>query len=143
MSGNVQAWIVDLDGTLALRTDRHWFDWHRVGEDLPNEPVVAVVRALITCGYQMIYMSGRKEQCRYQTTEWLSVNVSGTALAAPLFMRADGDNRPDEIVKRELFEKHIAGQFDVTGVIDDRSKVVSMWRNELGLTCFAVAEGNF
>ena len=28
-------------------------------------------------------------------------------------------------------------------VMDDRDQVVSMWRNELGLTCFQVAEGDF
>jgi hypothetical protein len=60
----------------------------------------------------------------------------------PLFMRGDDDYRPDEIVKRELYEENVLGNYDVVGVIDDRSKVVKMWR-ELGLTCLQVAEGAF
>ena len=61
----------------------------------------------------------------------------------PLLMRKDGDNRPDQIVKRELYERHVVGLYEVEGVLDDRAKVVRMWRDELGLTCLQVADGNF
>lgn len=60
-----------------------------------------------------------------------------------LFMRATGDNRRDDIVKRELFDAHIRDHFNVRYVLDDRDRVVKMWRNELGLTVLQVAEGNF
>ena len=32
---------------------------------------------------------------------------------------------------------------EVEGVLDDRDRVVKMWREELGLTCLPVAPGNF
>lgn len=57
-------------------------------------------------------------------------------------MRPAGDYRPDQIVKRELYEAHIAGQYDVLFCVDDRNSVVAMWR-ELGLTCLQCAEGDF
>lgn len=135
-------WIADLDGTLALRTDRHWFDWSRVGEDLPNEPVVAVVSALIAAGHEIRYMSGRKEQCREATVSWLRRYVDPFVSPAHLFMRADDDNRPDEIVKRELFEVNFSG-VQIDAVIDDRAKVVRMWRDELGLPVLQCADGDF
>ena len=145
------AWIVDIDGTLALRTERGPFDWKRVGEDLPHAPVVTVVRALMTRS-PLVFMSGRMEQCRDLTRAWLHASVceadgdTGRALCTcdyPLHMRADGDMRPDQVVKRELYEKHVQGVYEVEGVIDDRDRVVRMWRDELGLTVLQCADGNF
>jgi hypothetical protein len=46
-------------------------------------------------------------------------------------MRPEGDTRPDEVVKRELYKEHIKGKYNVIAVFDDRAKVCRMW-NELG-----------
>lgn len=151
----MKTWIVDIDGTLALMGDRDPYDWTRVGEDLPNEPVIRVVKALLL-NDDLVFMSGRMEKCRKQTELWLDANVTGHFWGKdrmgclvgmsgrfPLFMRGDDDYRPDEVVKKQLFDEHINGRFDVAGVIDDRDKVVRMWREELGLTCFQVADGEF
>jgi hypothetical protein len=135
----VKTWLVDIDGTLALRGARGPFDWHRVGEDAPNEPVLDVVRALARNGHQIIFISGRKEQCRRETVAWLRLHGLD---ATRLYLRADSDNRPDQVLKREIYDKHILGRHDVAGVIDDRDRVVRVWRS-LGLTCLQVAEGKF
>jgi hypothetical protein len=140
-----EVFIVDLDGTVALRDEtqpgvRKFYHWHRVGEDLPNRPVISVVQALARAGHRIIYMSGRSEPARAGTSVWIAehIGVPGEAL----LMRATGDDRPDELVKRELYERHVAPPYSVTAVIDDRMKVVRMWR-ELGLTVMQVAEGDF
>ena len=61
-------------------------------------------------------------------------------------MRITGDGRNDTIVKKELYEENIKGNYEILFVLDDRNSekypVVGMWR-ELGLTCFQVADGNF
>jgi hypothetical protein len=134
-------WLVDIDGTLALRGDRGPFDWDRVGEDLPNPPVVAIVQALLRDEHRIAYVSGRKERCRRQTETWLCANVGFWDDCEGLWMRGNGDNRSDVIVKREIYRKHFA-HLDVFGVIDDRAQVVAMWRS-LGLTVVQAAEGNF
>jgi hypothetical protein len=135
------AWLVDIDGTLALMRagGRGPFDWHRVGEDLPNPAVIELARALAFAGYYIVLMSGRDEACRDATARWLRVHdVPHTAL----FMRPQGDMRKDVVVKAELFDKHVRGVWDVRGVIEDRTQVVTMWR-AMGLTVAQVAEGNF
>lgn len=135
--------IVDIDGTLALRGDRTPYDWDRVGEDLPNEPIVDLVRALDNhLDPTIIYVSGRSDVCRAETMAWLEKTVCYVGVNEPLFMREHGDNRPDYVVKREIFDKHIRGLYDVKYVIDDRETVVAMWRS-LGLTVLQVAEGKF
>lgn len=139
------AWIVDIDGTLALRGDRSPYDWSKVGLDAPNKPVITVARALAARS-SLIFMSGRMEQCREQTRLWLHTFLCGSIIcmcSAPLMMRKDGDNRPDQIVKRELYERHVQGIYEVEGVLDDRDRVVKMWREDLGLTCLQVAPGAF
>jgi len=135
-------WLCDLDGTLAIMNGRGPFEWGRVDEDLPNIPVFAVVRALLRDAHEIMFISGRMEQCRVSTEDWLTGNLEVPYARFRLLMRKDDDFRPDEIVKRELYENEIAPHYDVQGIFDDRDKVVKMWRS-LGLTCFQVADGNF
>ena len=47
----------------------------------------------------------------------------------------------DEILKKDMLDKHVDIN-DVFLVVDDRNKVVDMWRS-LGLTVFQVADGDF
>lgn len=54
-----------------------------------------------------------------------------------LFMR-----EADYIVKAELFDKYVRHNYNVIGVLDDRTQVVNMWRS-MGLTCLQVAPGDF
>jgi hypothetical protein len=142
--GKPRAWIVDIDGTLAIKGDRGPFDWNRVGEDAPNTPVVAVVRALLNDGHRVLYVSGRMEQCREATIVWLQHYVPRlhAGLSRELHMRPDDDYRPDEIFKREVYEREIKPRYEIAAVVDDRRKVVAMWRS-LGLTVLDVADGNF
>lgn len=135
------AWMVDVDGTLALRGGRSPYDWRSVGDDLPNSPVVTTVQALAAHSEisAIIVISGRHEQARQLTLSWLDRH---SIPHDELFMRADGDFRPDEVVKQELFEEMVEPYYRVLGVLDDRDRVVKMWRR-LGLVCFQVAEGSF
>ena len=57
-------------------------------------------------------------------------------------MRQTGDHRRDSIVKLEIFDAHIRDVYDIVAVFDDRAHVVAAWRS-IGLTVFAVAEGDF
>lgn len=138
--------IFDMDGTLAVRDEtdpnvRHFSHWDRVGEDLPNPPVVELAQLVAESKrYRLIIMSGRDEVCRWQTEMWLA--AQGVTFDE-LHMRPHKDNRPDTVVKRELFEAHVAGRYEVAWVADDRASVVRMWREELGLTVFQCAEGDF
>jgi hypothetical protein len=155
--------IVDIDGTVALMGKgqegrRGPYDWDRVGEDDPNEPVIELLW-LIRCGrswlnhspfsrlaFTIIFVSGRKEQCRQQTWAWLRKNGVVPDLEVTegyqLLMRGDNDNRPDHELKLEILEQQILPRYDVMFVIDDRDAVVKMWRAQ-GLTCLQVAEGGF
>jgi len=132
--------IVDIDGTVAVRGDRSPYDESRVGWDAPNKPVIAVVEALHAAGHAIVFVTGRTSRCRTDTRKWLEAHVP--VPQELLLMRRVGDQRPDQTVKRELYARSIRPRYRVLCVLDDRDRVVEMWRG-LGLTVFQVAEGNF
>jgi hypothetical protein len=132
--------LVDMDGTLAIITDRNPYSHHGVLKDKPNAPVIEVARALAAAGYALVVVSGRSELARQDTEAWL-VRHLGVPFDGP-FMRAEGDDRKDAIIKKELYKTRIEPFYQVLCVLDDRDQVVRMWR-ALGLTCLQVAPGNF
>ena len=133
------AWLVDIDGTLALNlAGRSPYDLERVHEDAPNDAVIDVAQALAEVGHAVVFCSGREDSSRALTEAWLLEHVGWSA---PLFMRAADDKRRDSIVKRELLDE-IGQLYAVRGVLDDRNQVVEMWR-AAGLTCLQVADGDF
>jgi predicted kinase len=135
--------IVDIDGTMALMGDRSPYDWKAVSQDMPNKPVVDLVRHLLIPGTVIIFLSGRDGSCREETLQWLRSHLPrGYDNRWRLFMRETGDNRRDDIVKREIFDREIRDQYHVKFVLDDRNQVVRMWR-ALGLPVFQVADGDF
>lgn len=140
--GLPSAVICDIDGTLALNVERSIYDYSKVSTDVPNEPIVALVKMLAT-QHELVFTSGREDVCEADTRAWLAKYVVDTDLdQIKLFMRPADDKRRDAIVKREIFDAHIRGQYRVAYVVDDRNQVVEMWR-QIGLTVLQVADGDF
>jgi predicted kinase len=135
-----EAWICDLDGTLAIKGDRDIYDGSKVYLDTVNQPVAEMLYAMHEyMESTIIYLSGRDEKYRAVTEQWLHAKCLPRG---PLFMRPEGDRRDDAVVKNELFEKHVGPHYNVIGVFDDRRRVVEMWRAK-GLFCAQVDWGEF
>lgn len=139
--------ISDIDGTLAHMTTRLRFGdkapyaWKYVGEDEVDPAVAFMVDALFeTERTDLVIFSGRDSVCRAETEDWLERN--DIAYKA-LYMRPENDNRPDTVIKREMYEEHIKGKYNVLAIIDDRPTVCRMWRDELGLKVFQVGDPHF
>lgn len=132
--------IVDIDGTLAHMNGRSPYDGTRYLEDHFDHTIALLSQSYAQLhGRKLILLSGRNETGRGDTVRWLFKH--GFQYDA-LYMRAADDNRNDAIVKDELFEQHIAGRYNVDFILDDRDRVVKMWR-EKGLKVLQVADGNF
>jgi hypothetical protein len=142
--GKPKAIICDIDGTIALRQalGRGPYDMTRVSEDLLNLPVALIVRAMYSVGYTIVFSSGRDESARYATHQWLEEEVG--IMHFDLLMRDIGDVRDDATIKKEMLDS-VRALYDVAFALDDRNRVVDMWRAE-GVPCFQVCsreEGNF
>lgn len=135
-------YFVDLDGTMADSSHRNPYTHKGVLDDTPIWPVLTTVLLLRDAGAHIIFVTGRKDDGRKVTQEWLQ-NLGFNF--EPLFMRKVGDNRSDEIVKAEILveiERTYPHLMPVTAVFDDRKRVVKMWRDK-GLMVFHVAEGDY
>jgi len=133
--------IVDIDGTLAHITEggRSPYDGHRVGEDILDTTIADIVSEYYALGYRILVTTGRDEKHREVTAKWLKDNY---VRHHELIMRPLDDTRNDAIIKDELYEQHIAGKYNVAFVLDDRNRVVDMWRAK-GLKTLQVQPGDF
>ena len=145
------AFIFDIDGTIADCSHRlkhiqndtpDWDTFYSLCvNDKPIDNVCHLLR-MIPSDVDIIFITGRSEKWCNHTESWIGRYVFGTIRNRALFMRADGDHRPDYVIKKEIWEKHIKDKYNVLGVFEDRDQVVKMWR-ELGLTCYQVADGSY
>lgn len=139
--------IFDIDGTLADVSERIKHlkkkpkDWNAFFADMAQDKtihsMVRLCNVLYASGMHIVLCSGRSEEHRPETVEWLAkhgVNYH------ELLLRRDGDRRSDVVVKREILTG--LDKDKILFVVEDRSRVVQMWRSE-GLVCLQCAPGDF
>lgn len=132
--------IFDIDGTLAhVNGKRGHFDWDNVDRDVVDERVRETLKIHRKAGYKIIIVTGRDGSCEELTKMWLAENDIHFDY---FYIRPAGNFDKDTVIKKGIFDNHIAGKFNVLGVYDDRNQVVSMWR-EIGLKCFQVIKGDY
>jgi phosphoglycolate phosphatase-like HAD superfamily hydrolase len=155
-----RAYIFDLDGTLFDTTHRqHLIDGTVTPKDWPaffeachlDPPIPHMINlAYAVCNdVDIVFLTGRSADVRQKTLDALN-KAFGSAHGTPadwiknedLYMRASGDHRADTIVKSELLDQVIADGLTPVMCFEDRSSVVSMWR-ERGIPCCQVAPGDF
>ena len=110
-----------------------------VKDDKPIEHMIVLSRVLWRNGNAIVIVSGRSDECRDETIQWLHDHI---VWYHKLYMRKAGDYRPDDIVKLELLEQIKADGFAPVMAFDDRDRVVAMWRQQ-GIPCAQVADGAF
>lgn len=131
--------ICDIDGTLAHATHRDIYDdGAAVLSDTPDTAVLAILNAMISRGTRVYIVSGRRSENRANTMEWLE--TIGMNDYMELYMRGEGDRRPDTAVKHDILYYRIMPREDFKHplfVIDDRPRLCRFWRSE-GIKTFQV-----
>ena len=146
--------IFDLDGTLALIDKRREvstkpngrLDWGKffnstnIKLDEPNLPVIKMAQLFSEQGFNIVILSGRSNKTETATRSWLSKNK--VPFNKLIMRNSETDHfTPDWVLKKNMLDENLDIN-DVFLVVDDRDRVVKLWRS-LGLTTFQVAEGNF
>ncbi|AVA21298.1 HAD-like domain-containing protein [Rhizobium sp. NXC24] len=142
--------VFDLDGTLAdisarrihLEGDRpDWTSFNgEMWSDVPNHAIVELYKVLWQSDqFNVILTSGRNERHRQFTENWLFWN---NIPFGKIYMRPDGDNRADHALKSEFLADIRRHHGDVLFAVDDRQKVVDMWRSN-GIVCLQCDRGDF
>jgi len=130
--------VFDMDGTLTTVGNRLKYlaakEWDKfyfaADQDLPNYPMLALFKALQDSGAEIRIVTGRPERTRELTLDWLA--KQGIDFPTKyLYMRKNHDFRPDYVLKLGLVKEF---QNRIQMVFEDRTQVVSMWR-ENGIPC--------
>ena len=144
--------IFDLDGTLALVDKRReiakkpngkidfdiFYDPQYIELDEPNSFVIELAKMYKRDGYEIVIVSGRSDRTKEATDRWLE---KYGVLYDRMIMRKRKNFTPDNELKERWLEKYL-DRDDIRVVVDDRQRVVDMWRRN-GLDVFQVANGNF
>ena len=140
-----KAILIDLDGTLALfegdvpeECKRDPYNGMACESDFVNPPVHSIIEHY-KADHKILLASGRDGAAEDATKRWLKKHKIHYD---NLYMRGAGDRRSDDVIKEEIFNQFIRGRFFITFVLDDRNRVVDLWRR-LGLACFQVNYGDF
>ena len=131
--------VVDLDGTVCLHRNRLPFDWNKLSTDEFDPRMLELLQKLHLSKIKIIYLTGRPESVRSKTAEYLDEK---TWPEYDLIMRPTNDNRSGDIVKKELWKKHVEPYYNTICVFEDSNKCVNMWR-ELGLLTCQVANADY
>ncbi|GLQ35256.1 hypothetical protein GCM10007939_15390 [Amylibacter marinus] len=142
--------LFDIDGTLAdIEHRRHFVEgdrqnWFRffeaMGDDVVNKPIVDLYQLLwVHPDYECIILSGRPDRYRQMTEQWFAWNEIEFDR---LLMRADKDQRRDDLVKLDFLNLLRKEGKEILFVVDDRQQVVDMWRAN-GITCLQCDYGDF
>lgn len=136
--------VCDLDGTLAnVDHRRHLVSGKKrdyeafhglLHLDPANEWCLAILETFYRNGYEVVLVSARPKKYEPQTLKWLEKNCAKYSQLN--LLRPDNDSTPDQELKRAWLKRY--GPENILFVIDDRQKVVDMWREE-GLTCLQCA----
>lgn len=145
-TGKHQAAIVDVDGTLVNVSSLHSYlativnpdgtykqagldTYHRLAQECPAIwETIDKCEGMHTQGVDVVVVTARSERYRGLTKQWLH------KYAVPyraLYMRPEGDHRPDYDVKKDLLAE-IQEQWDVVRAYDDNPKVLALWE-EMGI----------
>ena len=152
--------VCDLDGTLCEVEHRRHFvrppegqkkNWPAffagIKDDTVNKACKLLLIGMSKAHYQIVYCSGRGENERKATVEWLETNkldifAFSPIQKVPLYMRNRQDSRRDDIVKEIILDFEILTRYKPVFMIDDRDQVVAMWRKR-GFTCLQINYGDF
>ncbi len=108
--------------------------------DKPILHSMTICNALYQAGHDILFLTARSACQRAGTVSMLSQYLSMTPeeISDSMVMRPEGDRRPDQEIKSEMFDALSEEDRDrVYGVFEDLEHLVQMWRDK-GLYCYQV-----
>lgn len=108
---------------------RNFHRFHRESVNCPpNQHVVDAAVADHEAGKAILIVTARVFRYVWETMFWLSHNLP--VPYEQIYMRRDGDFRPDGVVKREILAMIKEDGYRVTEAWDDNPAVVAVWESE-------------
>ena len=99
-----------------------------------NEWCRSLIKAMVFDDVEVHIVSARPESLYTKTAQWLLRNGVSSEKVLLHLLRKDNDFTPDHKLKKEWLNSGVMNKEDILFVVDDRQRVVDMWRQE-GLVC--------
>jgi hypothetical protein len=141
-------YIFDIDDTLSNSSNRaYWISkdnpnknwgtyYNLLIEDAPITPVVEILQCLYGCGHRVILCTGRPENYRNLTVQWLE---KYDIPSNDLFMRQTSETGlRNAQAKQIMFERIKTAGYNPVAVFEDNPLSVQMWK-DCGLTVLQIA----
>lgn len=132
--------VIDLDGTLANVDHRAHLvrrekpDWDKFysdcDKDTQNEWCVHLINCMMAAGFKVLIVSARRQTEKTKTFLWLCNAFH--CVPEWILLRGQDNHEEDTVLKKRWLDSY--GKDRILFVVDDRQKVVDMWRRE-GLVC--------
>lgn len=129
--------ICDIDGTLADIGDRDRYDMEAAKDDMVFDDVYSLLLMAKHLNVDVYLLTGRKEEAREITKGWL---LRQGICYKELIMRGNTDRRNNADYKKQILCMLTESKGKPAFVLEDNLDVVSVCRDELGISCFHVRD---
>lgn len=123
----MKAVIFDIDNTLSVQTDRHYYDWSDLSGDEVIIPSAKLLHMYKRMGYYILLVTGRPEFARANTEQWLN---SEDISFDKLYMKQGNQYKSSVKGKRENLNEILATGYSVEAAFDDDIECCNMYMNE-------------
>lgn len=124
--------VIDLDGTLVDSSHREPYDYEKIMDDKTIRPVDNLIdfnKSLYNV--TVILLSGRSEDCRKQTEEWLWNQASKYDY---LILN---EKKQNQVVFKKKEIKKLIKKYNILYCLDDNLEVIKMFK-DLGLKAYSI-----
>lgn len=123
MTDKPDAVLFDLDGTLAIHTDREWHEYGKCETDRMCDMLGILFKSLANSMTYVIVLTGRPEQFEPQAIRWMHTYQLEFDY---LHMRPDGEVTSNAEFKQRILTEKILPKFNVLAAFEDNPPVVQM-----------------
>jgi len=125
--------VIDLDGTLVDSSHREPYDYKEIKNDKVVRPVYDIM--FWVSDYmpkvKVIILSGRNENCRVKTENWLDKNLVNYD---EIILNKNAEN---QVIFKEKAIKQLMKKYNIFYCLDDNPEVVKMFKS-LGLKAYSI-----
>jgi hypothetical protein len=118
--------VFDIDNTLALKGKRQTYDFSKCECDIPIVSTKLMLKALSKLNLTILFVTGRSDNYRTQTSSWLNTHLGVTVNEFNLFMKPVSESKMrDSIAKEKIYVNHLQDKYNVVAWFEDSQKVIN------------------
>ena len=121
----IPAVVFDIDNTLAIKGRRQTYDFAKCELDIPIVSTKLVLKALNNLHLKILFVTGRSDNYRTETSNWINNNLGVNANEFNLFMKPASESKMrDSVAKEKIYVNHLQDKYNIVAWFEDSQKVI-------------------